>query len=75
MLLAFSSRVRKVLLTTMVITLVLSVLGSLLVSVRLARPINHLYREVIDAQEKKTFPACPAPPSGRWTALPRPLPS
>ena len=55
-LLAFSDRVRKVLLTTMVITLVLSVLGSLLISARLARPINHLYREVIDAQEKKTFP-------------------
>ena len=55
-LLAFSDRVRKVLLVTIVVTLVLSVLGSLLVSVRLARPINHLYREVIDAQEKKTFP-------------------
>ena len=55
-LLAFSDRVRKVLLTTMVITLVLSVLGSLLISARLASPINHLYREVIDAQEKKTFP-------------------
>ena len=55
-LLAFSSRVREVLLTTMVITLVLSVLGSLLVSARLASPINRLYREVIDAQEKKTFP-------------------
>ena len=55
-LLAFSNRVQKVLLTTMVITLVLSVLGSLLISVRLASPIDHLYREVIDAQEKKTFP-------------------
>ena len=55
-LLAFSDRVRKVLLATMVITLVLSVLGSLLISARLASPINHLYREVIDAQEKKTFP-------------------
>lgn len=47
---------REVLLTTIAITLVLSVLGSLLVSARLARPINRLYREVIDAQEKKTFP-------------------
>ena len=55
-LLAFSDRVRKVLLVTIVVTLVLSVLGSLLVSARLASPINHLYREVIDAQEKKTFP-------------------
>lgn len=55
-LLAFSDRVRKVLLATIVVTLVLSVLGSLLVSARLASPINHLYREVIDAQEKKTFP-------------------
>ena len=55
-LLAFSDRVQKVLLATLVVTLVLSVLGSLLISVRLARPINHLYREVIDAQEKKTFP-------------------
>ena len=55
-LLAFSDRMRKVLLATMLITLVLSVLGSLLVSVRLAMPINHMYREVVDAQEKKTFP-------------------
>ena len=55
-LLAFSDRVQKVLLATLVVTLVLSVLGSLLISARLARPINHLYREVIDAQEKKTFP-------------------
>ena len=55
-LLAFSDRVREVLLATIVVTLVLSVLGSLLVSARLASPINHLYREVIDAQEKKTFP-------------------
>lgn len=55
-LLAFSYRVRKVLLATILVTLVLGVLGSLLVSARLARPINRLYREVIDAQEKKTFP-------------------
>ena len=55
-LLAFSDRVQKVLLATLLVTLVLSVLGSLLVSARLASPINHLYREVIDAQEKKTFP-------------------
>lgn len=55
-LLAFSDRVREVLLATIVVTLVLSVFGSLLISARLASPINHLYREVIDAQEKKTFP-------------------
>ena len=55
-LLVFSDRVRKVLLVTIVVTLVLSVLGSLLISARLASPIDHLYREVIDAQEKKTFP-------------------
>lgn len=55
-LLAFSDRVREVLLATIVVTLVLSVFGSLLVSARLASPINHLYREVIDAQEKKIFP-------------------
>lgn len=55
-LLAFSDRVRKVLLATILVTLVLGVLGSLLVSARLARPINRLYREVIDAQEEKTFP-------------------
>jgi len=55
-LLAFSDRVREVLLATLLFTLVLSVLGSLLISARLASPINHLYREVIDAQEKKTFP-------------------
>ena len=55
-LLDFSNRVREVLLATLLFTLVLSVLGSLLISARLASPINHLYREVIDAQEKKTFP-------------------
>ena len=55
-LLAFSDRVRRVLLTTVLVTLVVGVLGSLLVSARLASPINHLYREVVDAQERKTFP-------------------
>ena len=55
-LLAFSDRVRRVLLTTILITLVLGVFGSLLVSASLAMPINHLYREVVDAQERKTFP-------------------
>ena len=55
-LLAFSDRVRRVLLTTVLVTLVVGVLGSLLVSARLASPINHLYREVVDAQEKKSFP-------------------
>ena len=55
-LLAFSDRVRRVLLTTILVTLVLGVFGSLLVSASLAMPINHLYREVVDAQEKKTFP-------------------
>ena len=55
-LLVFSDRVRKVLLITIVVTLVLSVFGSLLVAARLASPINRLYREVVDAQEKKTFP-------------------
>ena len=55
-LLAFSDRVREVLLVTIVVTLVLSVWGSLLISARLASPIDHLYREVVDAQEKKTFP-------------------
>ena len=55
-LLAFSDRVRRVLLTTILVTLVLGVCGSLLVSASLAMPINHLYREVVDAQERKTFP-------------------
>ena len=55
-LLAFSDRVRRVLLTTILVTLVLGVCGSLLVSASLAKPINHLYREVVDAQERKTFP-------------------
>ncbi len=55
-LLAFSDRVREVLLITIVVTLVLSVCGSLLISAGLAMPIDHLYREVVDAQEKKTFP-------------------
>lgn len=75
MLLAFSDRVRRVLLTTILVTLVLGVFGSLLVSASLAMPINHLYREVVDAQEKRPSRTCPAPASGRWTALPRPLPS
>ena len=55
-LLTFSDRVREVLMVTILVTLVLSVCGSLLVSAGLAMPINHLYREVVDAQEKKTFP-------------------
>ncbi len=55
-LLAFSNGVRVVLLVTILVTLVLSICGSLLVSVRLAMPIDQLYREVVDAQEKKTFP-------------------
>ena len=55
-LLAFSDRVRRVLLTTILVTLVLGVFGSLLVSASLAMPITHLYREVVDAQERKTFP-------------------
>ena len=55
-LLAFSDRVREVLLITILVTLVLSVCGSLLISAGLAMPIDHLYREVVDAQEKKTFP-------------------
>ena len=55
-LLAFSNRVRSVLLSVMLITLLLCVLGSLLVSASLALPINHLYREVVEAQEKKVFP-------------------
>ena len=55
-LLAFSDRVRRVLLTTILVTLVLGVFGSLLASASLAMPINHLYREVVDAQERKTFP-------------------
>lgn len=58
-LLAFSDRVREVLLATLLFTLVLSVLGSLLISARLASPINHLYREVIDAQEKRPSPPVP----------------
>ena len=55
-LLAFSDRVRRVLLTTILVTLVLGVCGSLLVSASLAMPIHHLYHEVVDAQERKTFP-------------------
>ena len=55
-LLAFSNRVRNVLLSVMLVTLLLCVLGSLLVSASLALPINHLYCEVVEAQEKKVFP-------------------
>lgn len=53
---AFSRRVQNVLRLAILITLVLGVLASLVVSGRLALPINRLYREVVDAQEKKSFP-------------------
>ena len=52
----FSQKVQHVILAAMLVTLVLGIVGSLLVSARLALPINRLYHEVIDAQEKKTFP-------------------
>ena len=53
---AFSRKVQNVLRLAIVITLVLGLLASLVVSGSLAMPINRLYREVIQAQEQKTFP-------------------
>ena len=53
---AFSRRVQNMLRLAIIITLALGALGSLLVSGRLSLPINRLYHEVVDAQEKKVFP-------------------
>lgn len=53
---SFSNSVRHVLTLAMLITFVLGVFASLIVSRKLARPIERLYREVIAAQNDRTFP-------------------
>ena len=53
---AFAQNVRNVLAAVVVGTLVLGILSSLLIAHKLARPVELLYYEVVDGQEKKQFP-------------------
>ena len=53
---AFAQNVRHVLTTVVIGTLVLGMLSSLLIARKLARPVELLYHEVVDGQEKKKFP-------------------
>ena len=53
---AFALNVRHVLTAVVVGTLVLGMLSSLLIAHKLARPVELLYYEVVDGQEKKKFP-------------------
>ena len=53
---AFAQNVRHVLTAVVVGTLVLGMLSSLLIAHKLARPVELLYYEVVDGQEKKKFP-------------------
>ena len=53
---AFAQNVRHVLTAVVVGTLVLGILSSLLIAHKLARPVELLYHEVVDGQEKKKFP-------------------
>ena len=53
---AFARNVRHVLTTVVIGTLVLGMLSSLLIARKLARPVELLYHEVVDGQEKKKFP-------------------
>ena len=53
---AFAQNVRHVLTAVVVGTLVLGILSSLLTAHKLARPVELLYYEVVDGQEKKKFP-------------------
>ena len=53
---AFAQNVRHVLTAVVVGTLVLGILSSLLIARKLARPVELLYYEVVDGQEKKKFP-------------------
>ena len=54
---AFSHNMQNVITLAIVLTLVTGILASLVVARSLASPIEQLYREVIDAQGKKIFPA------------------
>ena len=53
---AFAQNVRHVLTAVVMGTLVLGILSSLLIARKLARPVEMLYYEVVDGQEKKKFP-------------------
>ena len=53
---AFADNVRSVIATAIAFTLVLGALGSLVVARNLAHPVELLYHEVVDGQEKKQFP-------------------
>ena len=53
---AFAQNVRHVLTAVVMGTLVLGMLSSLLIAHKLARPVELLYYEVVDGQEKKKFP-------------------
>ena len=53
---AFADNVRNVIAISIVFTLVLGALGSLVVARKLAHPVELLYHEVMDGQEKKQFP-------------------
>ena len=53
---AFAQNVRHVLTAVVMGTLVLGILSSLLTARKLARPVELLYYEVVDGQEKKKFP-------------------
>lgn len=53
---AFADNVRNVIVIAIAFTLVLGALGSLVVARNLAHPVELLYHEVVDGQEKKQFP-------------------
>ena len=53
---AFAQNVRHVLTAVVIGTLVLGMLSSLLIARKLASPVELLYHEVVDGQEKKKFP-------------------
>ena len=53
---AFADNVRNVIAIAIVFTLVLGALGSLVIARNLAHPVELLYHEVVDGQEKKQFP-------------------
>ena len=53
---AFSSNVRRVLLTTVLLTFLLSVVGGVMVARGLARPTERLYKQVVQAQNDHVFP-------------------
>lgn len=53
---AFSDKMMRAMFSVVVVIVVIGITGSLLIADTLARPTNHLYREVIQAQEEHVFP-------------------